>query len=293
MRLSGLHLLLTYRCTYECDHCFVWSGPGQSGTLSLAGIRAILDQAESLGGVEWIYFEGGEPFLYYAALKRSVEEAASRGFKVGLVSNGYWATAIDDAEECLRPFEGLVQELSISSDRYHGSDKNPGLSENARVAAERFQIPCSLIRIAEPEAPAEGSRLMFRGRAAKRLASRVEGQAGEGFDTCPHEELREPDRVHIDPLGHVHLCQGISLGNVFETSLSEICARYDPDRHPVVGPLVDGGPAELARRHGLPVSGKFADACHMCDTTRRELRPRYPRILTPDQVYGDEGSPSS
>ena len=27
MNLTGLHLLLTYRCNYDCDHCFVWSGP--------------------------------------------------------------------------------------------------------------------------------------------------------------------------------------------------------------------------------------------------------------------------
>ena len=27
MKLSGLHFLLTYRCVYECDHCFVWGSP--------------------------------------------------------------------------------------------------------------------------------------------------------------------------------------------------------------------------------------------------------------------------
>ncbi|MFQ6004291.1 MAG: hypothetical protein ACE5OQ_02215, partial [Woeseia sp.] len=36
--LSGLHLLLTYACNYQCDHCFVWGGPWQSGTMTLATI---------------------------------------------------------------------------------------------------------------------------------------------------------------------------------------------------------------------------------------------------------------
>ena len=33
--LSGLHLLLTYKCNYECDHCFVWGGPSQKGTMAV------------------------------------------------------------------------------------------------------------------------------------------------------------------------------------------------------------------------------------------------------------------
>ncbi len=49
MKLTGLHLLLTYECNYECDHCFVWSSPRQSGTMTLDKIERILDQAGVLG----------------------------------------------------------------------------------------------------------------------------------------------------------------------------------------------------------------------------------------------------
>ena len=34
MKLSGLHLLLTCQCTFECDHCFVWGSPWQSGVMT-------------------------------------------------------------------------------------------------------------------------------------------------------------------------------------------------------------------------------------------------------------------
>jgi MoaA/NifB/PqqE/SkfB family radical SAM enzyme len=127
---------------------------------------------------------------------------------------------------------------------------------------------------------------MYRGRAAVNLAPRAEGKDWEQFTCCPHEDLREPGRVHVDPLGHVHICQGISLGNVFERPLKEICAAYDPDRHPITGPLLEGGPAELMRRAGLPHAERYGDACHLCYETRRALRARYPDILTPDQMYG-------
>ena len=110
MTLTGLHVLLTYRCTSECDHCFVWGSPWQQGTLRLPQIDEILQQAAAAGSVAWVYFEGGEPFLYYATLLEGVERAAAAGFKVGIVTNGYWALSPADARAWLTPFAGLVRE---------------------------------------------------------------------------------------------------------------------------------------------------------------------------------------
>ena len=127
---------------------------------------------------------------------------------------------------------------------------------------------------------------MYRGRAVEKLAARAGRRPWIDFATCPYEDLREPGRVHVDPLGYVHICQGISLGNLFQTPLEEICASYDPDRHPITGPLLEGGPAELVRRTGLPHAEGYADACHLCYEARRSLRGRFPEILAPDQMYG-------
>ena len=63
MRLTSLHLMLTYLCTLECEHCFAWGSPWQSGTMTGADVDHILDQAQKLGTIESIYFEGGEAFL--------------------------------------------------------------------------------------------------------------------------------------------------------------------------------------------------------------------------------------
>ncbi|MHC4774795.1 MAG: radical SAM protein [Planctomycetota bacterium] len=296
MKLTGLHLLLTYECTYECDHCFVWSSPRQSGTMTLDQIEQLLEQADALGDIEWIYFEGGEPFLYYAVLLAGVRAASLRGFRVGIVSNAYWATEVKDAVEWLRPLAGLIEQLSISSDLYHGSEKLRPEAKNACAAAGQLGIPAGVISIAQPEAadaacavgqlPEGESALIYRGRAIEKLAGGAAKRAWSEFTTCPYEDLREPGRVHVDPLGNVHICQGISLGNVFRTPLQEICATYDPDAHPITGALLAGGPAELLRREELPPADAYADACHLCDETRRRLRERYPEILTPDQMYG-------
>ena len=111
MKLSGLHLLLTFQCTFECDHCFVWGSPWQTGTMMLEDIRHIVREAQDLGTVMSMYFEGGEPFLYYATLLAGVRLAKDAGFEVGIVSNSYWATSVDDALEWLRPFAGLIDDL--------------------------------------------------------------------------------------------------------------------------------------------------------------------------------------
>ncbi|HYM40610.1 MAG TPA: radical SAM protein [Thermoplasmata archaeon] len=296
MPLQGLHLLLSYQCTLECDHCFVWSSPEARGTMSLSDVRRILRQAEDLGGIEWIFFEGGEPFLFYPLLLKSVRLAARKGFRVGIVSNAYWATGIPEAKEALRPFRGLVHDLSISSDRYHWDDGDGRLAEHAAAAARAFRIPCGTITVAQPEEadaarrvgqlPPGVSAVMYRGRAAKKLVSRARPSPWTELDRCPYENLRDPERVHIDSEGNVHVCQGISLGNVFERPLREILESYDPDAHPIVGPLLAGGPVALARRYGLAHRQTYADACHLCDEARRMLRRRFPAILRPNQMYG-------
>ena len=296
MRLSGLHLLLTYQCTYECDHCFVWGSPRQTGTMTLENIREILRQAKDAGTVEWIYFEGGEPLLYYPILVKGVQAACDAGFRVGLVSNCYWATAAEDAVEWLTPLAGLIQDFSLSSDLYHSDEKLSRQMQHARAAAEKLDLPVRVIIVAQPEAtdavpaigqlPADESVVMYRGRAADKLVNQAARRPWAEFTTCPCEDLRAPERLHVDPLGNLHICQGISVGNLFRSPLKEICERYDPDTYPITDSLLAGGPAELIRRYGLAHGDAYADACHLCDEARRALRERFPEILVPDQMYG-------
>ena len=277
--MNGLHLLLTYQCTFECDHCFVWSGPFQSGTMTCDTVDHIIDQAVQLGTIEWIYFEGGEAFLYYAILRHGIRRAKEHGFKVGIVTNAYWANSESDAREWLEPLAGSVDDLSISSDDYHGSGEEYPNAEIARAAARQLEIPVDFISVDE-------SSVHYRGRAAEKLAPEAPTRPWQDFTHCPWEDLRHPGRVHVDPFGHMHLCQGISMGNLLERPLSEIVADFRPDDHPVVGPLLDGGPAELVRRYDLTHEDGYADHCHLCYEARRTLRSQFPDVLAPDQMYG-------
>jgi hypothetical protein len=94
--------------------------------------------------------------------------------------------------------------------------------------------------------------------------------------------------VHIDGFGNVHLCQGLIIGNFASASLKEIFDGYDPHSHPIIGPLIAGGPAELIRHYKLPHEDGYVDACHLCYEARAALRERFPDLLGPPQVYGLE-----
>ena len=297
MKLTGLHLLLTYRCNFECDHCFLWGSPRQNGTMTLKQIREILRQAQEHPSIKSIYFEGGEPFLYYPILLKGIQLASELGFETGIVSNGYWATTKEDALEWLRSLAKILDSLSVSSDLFHYSEELSRQAQNAQNAARKLGISLDFISIAQPEddsaevgigqLPEGFSGIKYQGRAADKLADCVEGQAWQSFTECPYEDLREPGRVHIDPFGHMHICQGISLGNIFETPINEICTEYNAKTHPITGMLLKGGPAKLVERYGLSSKEKYADACHLCDWARRELRPQFSEVLTPNQIYGE------
>jgi sulfatase maturation enzyme AslB (radical SAM superfamily) len=63
--LSGLHLLLTYACNYECDHCFVWSGPSQGGTMTIETIEHILAEVQNMNGL-WNSKQVRRPVVFSA-----------------------------------------------------------------------------------------------------------------------------------------------------------------------------------------------------------------------------------
>ncbi|MEE8413111.1 MAG: radical SAM protein [Dehalococcoidales bacterium] len=299
--LTGLHFLLTYKCNSACDHCFLYSSPSAKGTFTLSQIREALDEAAKIDSVNMIFFEGGEPFLFYPLMLEGIKMARNMGFEAGIVTNGYYATSEEDAEIWLRPLYELgISNLSISNDPLHYGDEKDNPARHTLNAARKLGISASEIRIEKPTVitgvdkehgkgePVIGGGIMFRGRAAEKLTEGLPQRWWEEFTACPYEELGSPKRVHLDPYGNIHLCQGLSMGNMRETPLSEIVRSYDADLHPICGPLVRGGPALLAKESGVEHKDEYVDACHFCYLLRLELMDRFPQYLAPRQVYGLE-----
>jgi hypothetical protein len=298
--LTGIHFLLTYTCNSECDHCFVYGSPQAKGTFTLKQIRDVLAESVKIGSIEWVYFEGGEPFLFYPLMVEGLRIARHEGFTAGVVTNGYWAISDEDAELWLRPLHELqVSDVSVSDDSFHYEESDTP-AQRALAAAQRLGLSAGSICIEKPTVemgageqqdrgtPVIGGGAKFRGRAVETLTEGLPKRRWEEFPECPYEDLRNPGRVHVDSYGHVHLCQGLTMGNMWETPLSELVRDYDPDSHPICGPLLRGGPSLLAKEHNVEHDDEYVDACHLCYLLRLALMDRFPQFLAPGQVYGLE-----
>ena len=297
--LTGIHFLLSYKCDSECDHCFVYSSPQAKGTFTVNQMMGVFDELAKIETIEWVYFEGGEPFLFYPLMYEGIKTARSMGFKTGIVTNAYWAISEEDVQLWLKPLQDLgVSNISISDDAFHYEDEQASLAKHALNAARKLGMPCGAISIDKPTVdgsiakeqakgkPVIGGGVMFRGRAVEKMIEGLPRRPWEEFTECPYEDLRDPRRVHLDAYGNIHLCQGLSMGNMWDIPLSRIVRQYDADSHPICRPLVNGGPARLAKDYDVPHEAEYVDACHMCYLVRRALLDKFPQYLAPRSVYG-------
>ncbi len=146
--LTGIHFILTYTCNFECDHCFLYSSPNSQGTFTVNQVTMVLDEVEKIETVKWIFYEGGEPFMFFPLLIESIKLARARGFRVGIVTNAYGANSEEDAELWLEPLaESGVSFLNISNDTFHYGDKSENPATIALSVAKRLGIQTSPICI--------------------------------------------------------------------------------------------------------------------------------------------------
>ncbi len=314
IELSGIHFLVTYRCTYACEHCFVWGSPDADGTMTLAQLASVIDQAADCGVTD-VYFEGGEPTLAYPVVLAAAKRTRERGLDFGLVSNCFWATTREDARVWLEPFVALgISDLSLSSYAYFVEDADEEHLRNALLAAQDLGLPGGVLEVGAPaklDVPGvclgeDVGEVMYRGRAAVKLAPGRETRPPETLVTCPHEDFADPGRVHLGPDGELQVCQGISAGNVFAGGdgpaspaelaaprpggLRAVLAACDPATRPVFRELAAGGPWALAQAAGhTPRLPLYADECQLCYEVRAALRAegRHPEVLTPGQCYAE------
>ncbi|MHA2156613.1 MAG: radical SAM protein [Candidatus Hodarchaeales archaeon] len=295
--VSSVHFLFTYTCLFECDHCFLYCSPSSKGTFTHQQMVEVFDDLKNIETLSFVYFEGGEPFLYYAQMLEGLKMAKELVVKTGIVTNGYWATSVADAEFWLRPLLEIgISDISVSNDLFHYGEEQENLAKNALDAVNRLKLPGDSICIESPTitdkkeqekgAPVVGGGVMFRGRATETLTEGLPTKHWEEFIECPYEDLENPKRVHLDPLGHVHMCQGLSMGNIWKIPLSKLTEEYDGKTHPICGPLLKGGPAGLAREYDLFQDESFIDHCHACFTARKALIDIFPEYIAPRQVYG-------
>ena len=296
---SKLHILLTYKCSLRCKHCYVFSDQSAPGKISLSQISQILNDGTRVPDLQWVYLGGGEPFTQYPLLLKGVQRSKKLDYKVGVETNGYFARSIEAGIRFLRPLAEMgINDIRISNDSWHY--KNPEISPASKAvkAAQKLGIPTTVVHIPSADNQSQAfrtgriahylyePRLMYAGRAAKVMPEGRQTFRADHYLQCPRNDLEYPESLYIDAYGFVQICPGIAIGNIQQESLDRIVENYKPTEHKIVRILSEQGPRGLIRNTQVNLDQKFADACHCCYTARKALLDVYPDMLGPRQVYG-------
>jgi hypothetical protein len=278
--LTGIHFLISYGCPAECDHCFIWGNPRRDSGMTLERIDQFLNQIMAVGTIASVCAEGGESFTRYPALLHLMRRGTELGLGVSALTNAFW---VESREMATSRIDELIaagmSSLGVSTDEWH----------QKHIPVEKVDLLLAVCEAAGLSASRMESKIegvMFRGRAAEWLAPGRPTKPAEEMTACPHEQLGAPSRAHLDCYGRLHLCQGLAIG---DGSLRQAIEEYDPARHPIVRLLLNGGPIALARFAadlGFEMAPRYVDDCHLCYRAREFLRPRYPELLGPDEMYG-------
>ena len=277
--LTAIHFLISYACPSECDHCFIWGAPGRRG-MTRKQVDTFLQELRAVPTITAVCAEGGEAFGDWDLALHMIRRATELGLSASALTNAFWVTSREAATARIVQLKAAgLTSLGVSTDEWH-QRYIPVEKVDTVLAA------CADQGLSASRMETQIGGVMFRGRAAERLASRVPPRAPEDMTSCPHEQLGSPSRVHLDCYGKLHLCQGVVMG---VGSPSAAIASYDPQNHPIIAPLLAGGPFALARYAmtlGFELEQGYADACHLCYRVREFLRPRFPDLLGPDEMYG-------
>jgi hypothetical protein len=283
----------------KCKHCYVYSDQRAPGKISLSQISHFLNDGRKLEGIEWVYFGGGEPFTQYPMLLKGIQRARKLDYRVGVETNGYFARTEEAALRLLKPLANMgVKDLRVSNDAIHYQNPSTSPAIKALEAARTLGIPTTLVQISLPGStnsnPITASiadhidepRFMYVGRAAEIFAQKKRGISISTLNSCPRNDLADPDYLYIDAYGFVQICPGIAIGNACQDPLNKIINRYDVNTHDVLHVLEENGPSGLYDFFGLPEETKIVDACHACYSARKQIIDMYPQLLSPRHVYG-------
>jgi len=149
-----------------------------------------------------------------------IRQARSRGYSVGIVTNGYFATSEENARCFLEPFPGLgLADLSISDDVFHYENREENAARRAFRVALEMGLPAAILAL-DPGASGAGDEGIPSGgeeRSHHRRGHHVSGAGcSETEPVCQCQRLADIHDLSLrGPAGTVTAARG--------------CLRQPPD----------------------------------------------------------------
>lgn len=138
-------ILLTDKCTAECEMCCFACSPQKSNVMDIGLLRQIIDQAAKMPNINTVGFSGGEVFLQYDILVEMVKYASKQGLRTTCTTNGFWGNTYDQAlKKLLLLKENGLSKLGLSMDYYHQQYVNINNLKNILMASKKLGIPVDI-----------------------------------------------------------------------------------------------------------------------------------------------------
>jgi pyruvate-formate lyase-activating enzyme len=313
-------LIFTYRCTIACRHCGFGCAADRP-EVRMTPDQAVrhLHALRELGRV--VHIAGGECMMYWPELHQTLLTAQREGVSPHfLETNCSWAHSDDVVRQRLQTLaERGVRGLLASADTFHQAFVEPdNYLRVRRLAREIF----GAANFWGPDAEDDTIRRYAEiARDEQQLAARVRRHppvlVGSAYVELRHHFPEHPLddlpletgwgnryatrdcmgdwaaakmwEIHIDPYDNIMSNCGVILGNANDVRIADVMARGPHEANWIARLLATEGPWALAHyaaeHHGYALPSRERTKCSLCYAVRKFLRPHYPDLLGPAEIY--------
>ena len=282
-----LSILVWNTCTAFCDHCGPESSPKDKSSVPHERVLSLIKEAGEIYNPNWcLTLSGGEIFVHYDRLLEYTAAAQNNSGYTTLITNCFWATSVEKAEELLNPLiENDLRVLGVSADHFHTPYISVERVKNAIRAARNLNLTVRLRSVASRSGrlsdilkqiedinpwfmPVMEMPLVPDGRGNNIPESELFLQDSIPTGKCPAASLT------INPSGKAMACcngggaySNLQVGNVEENKLEEL--EYLFATSPIINYLHNAGPYQCIKY--LPQdeqekvkAKKYVNECHLC-----------------------------
>lgn len=282
-----LSILAWNTCTALCAHCGPESSPKDKTAVSHERVLSLITEAGEIYNPNWcLTLSGGEIFVHYNRLLEYTAAAQKNGGYTTLITNCFWATSVEKAEELLNPLiKNDLRVLGVSADHFHTPYISVEKVKNAIRAARNLNLTVRLRSVASRSGrlsdilkqiedinpwfmPVMEMPLVPDGRGNNIPESELFLQDAIPTGKCPAASLT------INPSGEAMACcngggaySNLQVGNVEESKLEEL--EYMFVTSPIINYLRNAGPYQCIKY--LPQdeqekvrAKKYVNECHLC-----------------------------
>lgn len=298
--IERIEFMITYACTSKCKHCSLGEVYTTEHINTEKGAKLIKDVASNYEVASIMTF-GGEPLLYSdttIALHKVAKECGIP--KRQVITNGCFSRDESQINAVAKKLADNANNILLSVDTFHseflplewqrifakalcdigfdGLSLHPAwLIERNNANKYNLETEQCLAYFSDLKLRVtSGNNIFPAGNAKKYLSEYFPKKRFDMSFKCGLDELHG---ISVNPNGDIIVC-AFSIGNIYNDSILDILANYNPYSNPMMSALLNHGISglyEFSKEYGLNIDlTDYFSPCDMCrDIVIRLMSNRY------------------